>query len=562
MLWSNWGCLAPAAPWIGAALLLLAGLIAIAGVWARWKPRPGDEVENMPLPLRWIPSLALGGGCAAVVWLATSAAQTQVEIQAGAAAAALLGVAVLGSAWLSHVGERAVKREQQNAFWILNAEGVTTHLRRILRRDEMLNYAAKAFLEELEATSVRVFLLESECFELAASLPASSAKAEPLEKRCLLAQAFSAAGRVPFLEFVSPATGMPGSWRKQLKDVDEPDLQAEQDKLESLGAEAGVGFRRDGRIAGFFLIGGRLTSNPFNEPQRLFAVEVAAQVSRILDVLGAAEKMAQERAAEERGKADREMATQVRNRMTPPDMAEVAGLQYGVFVETVAGSRAGFCDAVVLPGSALGIVMAETSTCGLLAAVEMVRLQALLRSRFYVYGEDLREMLDSVERALRTSEGARQPIRLLLGRYDAGSRRFVYVNAGYLPPVLLKKRSDGSETRRLASTGRPLAGEGPADWKVQEIELRRRDLLLAISPGLLHRPDALEKWGENRLMETMLDLEKYPSPAIAHRLVKEATETEDDGQLKSERSVIVLRPSDAATAPLTMPVPAAASQEL
>ena len=120
------------------------------------------------------------------------------------------------------------------------------------------------------------------------------------------------------------------------------------------------------------------------------------------------------------------------------------------------------------------------------------------------------------------------------------------MNAGYLPPVLLKKRSDGSETRRLASTGRPLAGEGPADWKVQEIELRRRDLLLAISPGLLHRPDALEKWGENRLMETMLDLEKFPSPAIAHRLVREAADAEDDAQLKSERSVIVLRPSDGA----------------
>ena len=222
-------------------------------------------------------------------------------------------------------------------------------------------------------------------------------------------------------------------------------------------------------------------------------------------------------------------------------------------VEMVVGSYASLCDTVVLPGSALGIVMAETSTCGLQIAVEMVRLQGLLRSRFYVYGEDLREMLDSVERALLATEGAVQPIRLLLGRYDASSRRLIYVNAGYLPPILLKNRSNGSETRRLAATGRPLTGEGPADWEVQEIELRRRDLLLAISPGLLSRPEALEKWDESRLMATLLDLEKHPALAIAQRLVREAAGSEDEHQSKSERSVIVLRPSDATGRPLAMP---------
>ena len=97
----------------------------------------------------------------------------------------------------------------------------------------------------------------------------------------------------------------------------------------------------------------------------------------------------------------------------------------------------------------------------------------------------------------------------------------------------------------MAATGRPLTGEGLADWKVEEIELRRKDLLLAISPGLLSRPDALEKWSENRLLETMLDLEKLPAPAIAHRLVREATGCDDGQPSHSERSVVVLRPGDA-----------------
>lgn len=549
--WSDWEWLVPAAPWIGAALLLLAGLVATAGVWARWQPVPSNEGGGMPLLVRWSPALALGVGCAVVVWLATPL--LELEIRAGVAIATLLAATGLCVLWLGGVGKRAVKLMVETASWKLNAEGVATRLRRILQRNEMLGYAATTIMTELEATSVRVFLLEQERFELIASLPSPPQQSESFEQACLLAQAFCPSQRAPFLEIVNPATGRPGDWQKNLNKAGSTDLQSEQRKLESLGAEAGVGFWRESKLAGFFLIGGRLTSNRFGATKRLFTAEVACEASRMLDVLEGAEKTAREWAEAGRAKADREMATAVRRLMMPPDMAVVAGLEFGVSVEIVAGSPAGFCDAVVLPGSALGIVMAETSTRGLRIAVEMVRLQGLLRSRFYVYGEDLREMLDSVERALLATEGPAQPIRLLLGHYDASSRRFVYVNAGYLPPILLKNRSDGSETRRLAATSRPLTGEGPADWKVQEIELRRRDMLLVISPGLLSRPDALEKWGENRLMETMLDLEKHPATAIAHRLVREAAGSEDDQQPDSERSVIVLRPTEATARPLAMP---------
>jgi serine phosphatase RsbU (regulator of sigma subunit) len=550
--WIGGEWLTPAIPWIGAALLLLAGLAAVAGVWARWQPSHDDEDSGMPLLLRWSPALVLGAGCAALVWLAASGLDP--DIRAGATVGALFVVSAACAIWLNRVGDGAVRVMQESNFWKQNAEGVAAQLSQVSEKEELLNCAAKSLLTELETTSVRIFLLKKDLFELAGSQPAPLTKPESFAQSCLLAQAFCPAHRVPFLEILNPLTGRPGDWAKQLQRVDTHELQAEQRKLESLGVEAAAGIWRDGELAGFFLIGGRLIATPFSAAQRLFTTEVASEVSQMVGVLETAEKMAGERVAAERARADLEMAASVRKWMTPPDVAEVAGLEYGVSMETVAGSPASFCDAVVLPGSALGIVMAETTTGGLQVAVEMVRLQALLRSRFYVYGDDLREMLDSVERALLSAEGTPQPIRLLLGHYSASSRRFTYVNAGYMPPILLTNRSDGSETKRLAATGRPLTGEGPADWAVQEIELRRRDLLLAISPGLLSQPGALEKWGENRLMETMLELEKHPAPAIAQRLVREAAGGDNNTRATSERSVIALRPTEAAVRPLIIPL--------
>jgi serine phosphatase RsbU (regulator of sigma subunit) len=169
-----------------------------------------------------------------------------------------------------------------------------------------------------------------------------------------------------------------------------------------------------------------------------------------------------------------------------------------------------------------------------------------------VYGEDLREMLDSVERAITAGEPPEQPVRLLLGRYDARTRRFVYINAGYEPPVLMKNRSDGSETRRLIATGRALAAGGPADWVVEEIELRRRDLLVLLSPGLVRSRNPQDKWSEYLLMEKLLDLEIHSASAMAQRLLLEAPMAEDETSPVSERSVIVLRPSEVALRPLLM----------
>ncbi len=549
--WGNWEWLAPAAPWIGAAVALISALLATATVWARWRPEPGDEAGGMPLSLRWIPALTLGIASAAVVWLVMPPGQP--ELQMGLGAAAAFGVTVGCALWLGRTGERAVRAAQEESFWRLNAEAVTAHMRHLFLREEVMAYAAQAILEELHATRLHVYLLKDHNFELAAALPSKPAQAEVFAARGLAAVAFCPNHRAPFVEYIDSRTGTPARWAQALPGASAYDLQAEQKRLEAMGAEAGVAFWRNSKLAGFLLIGGRLKNEPFNDAQRGFTVEVAAEVGRMMDVLGGgAERLAQLRAAEEHVKTQSEMAVLVRRRMAPPDLAEVVGVEFGVATDHAGAGRAAFCDTVVLPASGLGLAMAETDAAGPQAAADMVRLQALLRSRFYVYGEDLREMLDSVERAITAGEAPEKPVRLLLGRYDARTRRFVYINAGYEPPVLVKNRSDGSETRRLSATGRALAAGGPADWVVEEVELRRRDLLVLLSPGLVRSVNPQDKWSEHLLMEKLLDLEIYSAATMAQRLLLEAPVAGDATSPAAERSVIVLRPSEAAVRPLLM----------
>ena len=371
--WGNWEWLAPAAPWIGAAVALVSALLATATVWARWRPEPGDEAGGMPLSLRWIPALTLGIASAAVVWLVIPAGQP--ELQMGMGAAAAFGVTVVCALWLGRTGERAVRAAQEEAFWRLNAEAVAAHMRYLFLREEVLAYAAQAILEELHATRLHVYLLKNHNFELAASLPSRPEQAEIFSKRGLAAVAFCPNHRVPFVEYIDSRTGTRARWAHALPGASAYDLEAEQQRLEAMGAEAGVAFWRNSKLAGFLLIGGRLKSEPFTDAQRGFTVEVAAEVGRMMDVLGgAAERLAQVRAAEEHVKTQSDMAVLVRRRMAPPDVAEVAGVEFGVATDHDGAGRAAFCDTVVLPASALGVAMAETDAMGPQAVADMVRL--------------------------------------------------------------------------------------------------------------------------------------------------------------------------------------------
>ena len=323
--WGNWGWLAPAAPWIGAAVALVSALLASATVWARWRPEPGDEAGGMPLSLRWIPALTLGIASAAVVWLMMPPGQPELQMALGAAAA--FGVTVACALWLGRTGERAVRAAQEESFWRLNAEAVTAHMRHLFLREEVMAYAAQTIMEELHATRLHVYLLNNHNFELAASLPSKPEQVEVFSKRGLTAVAFCPNHRVPFVDYIDPRTGTPLRWSYALPGTSAYDMQSEQKRLEAMGAEAGVAFWRNSKLAGFLLIGGRLKSDPFSDAQRGFTVEVAAEVGRMMDVLGGgAERLAQLRAAEEHVKTQNEMAVLVRRRMAPPDLAEVAGL--------------------------------------------------------------------------------------------------------------------------------------------------------------------------------------------------------------------------------------------
>ncbi|MBA3973086.1 MAG: hypothetical protein C0504_02575 [Candidatus Solibacter sp.] len=228
-------------------------------------------------------------------------------------------------------------------------------------------------------------------------------------------------------------------------------------------------------------------------------------------------------------------------RLVPPDLPDIAGLEYGAEYWRGQAPQGQFIDLISLPQGALGIVLAEVESTGMEAAVQIAQLQVLLRSRFQAYAEDLAELLQSTERALLSSSEKPSPVRLFCGRYSPQSRTLAYVNAGAVPPLMVRREPDGAQVLRLPESSTPMAIEPPTGFRVAEVTLRPGDLVAIPSLSLLFNPsaDPNEPMSDSRLADALIDWEGRKASDLV-RLVFRTIE-ESGPAPATDRAMILLK---------------------
>lgn len=228
-------------------------------------------------------------------------------------------------------------------------------------------------------------------------------------------------------------------------------------------------------------------------------------------------------------------------RLVPPDLPDVPGLEYGAEYWRGNAPQGQFIDLISLPHGALGIVLAEVESAGMEAAVQIAQLQVLLRTRFHAYAEDLAELLQSTERALLSSSEKPSPVRLFCGRYSAQSRTLTYVNAGAVPPLMVRREADGAQVLRLPDSSAPMAVNPPTGFRIAEIVLRPGDLVAVPSLSLLFNPsaDPNEPLTDSRLADALIDWEERKASDLV-RLVFRSIE-ESGPAPAADRALILLK---------------------
>lgn len=106
----------------------------------------------------------------------------------------------------------------------------------------------------------------------------------------------------------------------------------------------------------------------------------------------------------------------------------------------------------------------------------------------------------------------------VLGEYDPGNRRLLYVNAGHNPPIL---RHANGETETLEAGGLPLGILLEGAYTTATIDLKTRDVLILYTDGVVEAVDEKgQEFGNDRWIDAIRELPESSAAEALQFLMK------------------------------------------
>jgi sigma-B regulation protein RsbU (phosphoserine phosphatase) len=129
---------------------------------------------------------------------------------------------------------------------------------------------------------------------------------------------------------------------------------------------------------------------------------------------------------------------------------------------------------------------------------------------------------------------------LILGAYQPAGRRLAAVNAGQVPPVLIR----GGQVVRLEAGGPPAGLLSGSQYSGDSVTVAPGDLLVCVSDGISEAMNAEgEEWGEDAVIEiaTRAAARTDAAATVAERLVQGAYAFAAGVPQHDDMTVMVLR---------------------
>ncbi len=197
-----------------------------------------------------------------------------------------------------------------------------------------------------------------------------------------------------------------------------------------------------------------------------------------------------------------------------------------------------YYDLMPLADGRLGLVVADVSGKGSLAAMTLTTFRAILRTQVEGEPEPVRTAA-ATNRLLRDRMAPTEYVTAVYGVLDPVGGRFDYSNCGHAPPLLV--RADGRWTK-LTTGGPPLGLLAGARYLAGEVTIEPGDLLVLFTDGVVEAEDpAGREFGVDRLANVVSAMRRRPGAEVVEAVVRETVEFCGSGEYADDFTVLVLR---------------------
>ncbi len=272
------------------------------------------------------------------------------------------------------------------------------------------------------------------------------------------------------------------------------------------------------RIVGHMALGPKRNEEPFSSSDLQLLSTVADQAALALENSKLAAAIAQEVAQRERLNRELEIAREVQQRLFPQSRPQVAGLVYAGHCRPAQSVGGDYFDFLEIPGG-VGLAIGDVSGKGVPASLLMASLQASLRAQVMAGAQSLAKIIANINGLIFDASPVNRYATFFYAQYDADSRHLTYVNAGHNAPLILR----GSEVIRLEDGGPVVGLFRQAVYRQGTIELQPGDVLVGFTDGVSEAMNSSEEeWGEDALIQTVVQCALLPPEKIMEALLREA----------------------------------------
>ncbi|MBW2264352.1 MAG: SpoIIE family protein phosphatase, partial [Deltaproteobacteria bacterium] len=290
-----------------------------------------------------------------------------------------------------------------------------------------------------------------------------------------------------------------------------------------------------GQVQGFIATGERVSGVPFTEEDHDFILTLGRQT------LAALENVRLHRVQVEKQRQDKELqiAREIQGSLFPDGCPRVPGFE--VAAESHACYQVGgdHYDFIPLGGGRLALAIADVSGKSTPASILMASIHASLRA--LAGSATPTALMRRLNELLLGSTQANKYVTMVYAELDPESRRLTYVNAGHVPPYLLRS---GGRLERLTEGGTALGLLEDSSFDVGEVQLEPGDLLTMVTDGVTEAasPEDDEFGDERTVAALRAAADSTPGDAV-RSLVSAVRDWTDVAGASDDLTVLILKAS-------------------
>jgi phosphoserine phosphatase RsbU/P len=241
---------------------------------------------------------------------------------------------------------------------------------------------------------------------------------------------------------------------------------------------------------------------------------------------------------ERRLEGEMEVARQVMAGILPSATPRLAGFDIAAVLEPCYEVGGDYYDFIPLVDDRWGIAMADVSGKGVPAALVVAAMRAML----YTLAKRelaLRSVFRHANEFIHASTRVRAKyVTLFYAVLDIQARRMIYVNAGHLPPIVMRANGD---VELLRSGGFPLGFFDSPRYFEQFVQLQSGDLVCLYTDGITETANAKdEDYGRARLIEVLRRHQKSTAAEVCDAVLADVRRFGERAPI-DDATVLVLR---------------------